>query len=471
MSVIQSSSIQPDISFRNSGGMTGTGRWYWASTFQVCPFELGRIEAKKLIIVHLVVCKSSMIMEVASNISWSCAIATKSPQLSCIFPPSMALPGWWCFWSILEHNFTPFKAFCWCSCQLPHCIGFLPTILPSTKHVAVSFNHLCTLGHGFRRGKFSFWNHMFTPLFSPNVIHIYPLKWMCGVAKPFCPAKYNNTVFHVNRHMPVSSWKLTCIGHPSLQFVCSVLLQWNRFFIYLFIYFLSLLRQSNLLGFFLLVACPTHTNPPGSGLGTGGIVFDKHIDKSTQQMNLKVRSYIRIRIRIRIYLLARRNLLWDILRLPSSRRAALDLYVILTQWRGRGANQPPYAMLHRSSPRYALCLRTMSLAGEHSISSSWSSSWSSAVVTHSMSSSQLAFSRMLLLAVSHSIYSSQLILLHFVVDGFLLWFSFLCFVLFGVFSWQGRYVRSCVSPPATTIQTPVGGKAILCFFFFFFFFF
>ena len=31
---------------------------------------------------------------------------------------------------------------------------------------------------------------------------------------------------------------------------------------------------------FLLVACPTHTNPPGSGLGTGGIVFAKHIDKS-----------------------------------------------------------------------------------------------------------------------------------------------------------------------------------------------
>ena len=34
--------------------------------------------------------------------------------------------------------------------------------------------------------------------------------------------------------------------------------------------------------------------------------------------------------RIRIYLLARRNLLWDILRLPSSRRAALGLYVSLT---------------------------------------------------------------------------------------------------------------------------------------------
>ena len=53
-----------------------------------------------------------------------------------------------------------------------------------------------------------------------------------------------------------------------------------------------------------------------------------------------------IRIRIRIYLLARRNLLWDILRLPSSRRAALGLYVFLTLWRARGANQPPYALLH-----------------------------------------------------------------------------------------------------------------------------
>ena len=55
-----------------------------------------------------------------------------------------------------------------------------------------------------------------------------------------------------------------------------------------------------------------------------------------------------------IYLLACRNLLWDILRLPSSRRAAMGLYVILTLWRGRGANQPPYTLLHRSLPRYAL---------------------------------------------------------------------------------------------------------------------
>ena len=61
--------------------------------------------------------------------------------------------------------------------------------------------------------------------------------------------------------------------------------------------------------------------------------------------------------RRRIHLLARRNLLWDILRLPSSRRAALGLYVILTLWRARGANHPPYAFLHRSSPHYALCRR------------------------------------------------------------------------------------------------------------------
>ena len=62
-----------------------------------------------------------------------------------------------------------------------------------------------------------------------------------------------------------------------------------------------------------------------------------------------------IRIRIRIHLLARRNLLWDILRLLSSRRAALGLYAILTLWRGRGANQPPYALLHIGArPCYAL---------------------------------------------------------------------------------------------------------------------
>ena len=57
---------------------------------------------------------------------------------------------------------------------------------------------------------------------------------------------------------------------------------------------------------------------------------------------------IRIRIRIRILLLAHWNLLWDILRLPSSHsnRAALGLYVILTLWRAQGTNQPPYALLH-----------------------------------------------------------------------------------------------------------------------------
>ena len=70
-----------------------------------------------------------------------------------------------------------------------------------------------------------------------------------------------------------------------------------------------------------------------------------------------------IRIRIRIYLLTRSNLLWDILRLTSSRRAALGLYVIHTLWRGRGANQPPCALLHRCSLRYALRHRKRHVSG------------------------------------------------------------------------------------------------------------
>ena len=72
--------------------------------------------------------------------------------------------------------------------------------------------------------------------------------------------------------------------------------------------------------------------------------------RKTRQLQSPVR-----RIRIRIYSLARRNLLWDILRLLSSRRAVLGLYVILTLWRGRGANQPPYALAFRSSPFYTHC--------------------------------------------------------------------------------------------------------------------
>ena len=68
--------------------------------------------------------------------------------------------------------------------------------------------------------------------------------------------------------------------------------------------------------------------------------------------------YKNIRIRMRIHLLERRNLLWDILRLPSSRRAALGVllyYVILTLWRAQGANQRPYALLHIGARRAIHC--------------------------------------------------------------------------------------------------------------------
>ena len=62
-------------------------------------------------------------------------------------------------------------------------------------------------------------------------------------------------------------------------------------FIYLFIFvavtlFLFFLNLYFFISFLflksLLVACPTHANPPSSGLGTGGILFDKHIDERTQ---------------------------------------------------------------------------------------------------------------------------------------------------------------------------------------------
>ena len=81
-------------------------------------------------------------------------------------------------------------------------------------------------------------------------------------------------------------------------------------------------------------------------IATTEISRTKRAHSPTIKCSSSINKLIFIRIRIRIYLLARRNLLWDILRLLSSRRAALGLYVILTLCRARGANQPPYALLH-----------------------------------------------------------------------------------------------------------------------------
>ena len=66
-------------------------------------------------------------------------------------------------------------------------------------------------------------------------------------------------------------------------------------------------------------------------------------------------SIRRIRIKIRIHLLAHRILLWDILRLPSSRRGAVGLYVNLTLCRGLGVNQPPDALMHIGAHRAMHC--------------------------------------------------------------------------------------------------------------------
>ena len=69
--------------------------------------------------------------------------------------------------------------------------------------------------------------------------------------------------------------------------------------------------------------------------------MNQHLKESQTLVSLTTIT----RGRRRIHLLAHRNLLCDILRLPSSRRAALDLYAILTLLWARGANQPPYALL------------------------------------------------------------------------------------------------------------------------------
>ena len=60
-------------------------------------------------------------------------------------------------------------------------------------------------------------------------------------------------------------------------------------------------------------------------------------------------------IRIRIHLLARRNLLWDILRLPSSRRAALA-YMLISRYDKDGARTSHHMLccIYWSSPHYAL---------------------------------------------------------------------------------------------------------------------
>ena len=68
-----------------------------------------------------------------------------------------------------------------------------------------------------------------------------------------------------------------------------------------------------------------------------------------------VRGTDKEEITIKIHLLACRNLLWDILILPSSYRAALDLYVNLTLWQGWVANQPPYALLYIGARRNTHC--------------------------------------------------------------------------------------------------------------------
>ena len=58
----------------------------------------------------------------------------------------------------------------------------------------------------------------------------------------------------------------------------------NNIFYFYFIFYLFFLFSKS-----LLLACPTHTNPPSSGLSTGGILYDKHIHESKQLYLLTMR--------------------------------------------------------------------------------------------------------------------------------------------------------------------------------------
>ena len=69
------------------------------------------------------------------------------------------------------------------------------------------------------------------------------------------------------------------------------------------------------------------------------------------------RTIMSIRIWIRIHLLACMNLLWDILRLPSSHRAALGHPICHSCAMTSAGREPATTRIaaYRSSPRYALC--------------------------------------------------------------------------------------------------------------------
>ena len=137
-----------------------------------------------------------------------------------------------------------------------------------------------------------------------------------------------------------------------------------------------------------MLACPTHTYPPGSGIGTGGILFEKHIYKSKQLYLLHNEVGIN----------TQHNLL-------HNEAGSNTQHIFFHIEAGSNTQHIFFTMRPR--------------------------------VTHSISSSRMALSRMLLLAVAHSLYFSQCIPLLFAVDEFLLFFrSFFlvfCFVLFSVF--------------------------------------
>ena len=99
----------------------------------------------------------------------------------------------------------------------------------------------------------------------PLFICLYSLKLNNNKHSRFCKVTHTRD-FHGLQLVRINIGVMICFGQGSLHS-----LSVSSFFLFFF--------KS------LLVACPTHTNPPGLGLGTGGILIDEHIDKSTQHMN------------------------------------------------------------------------------------------------------------------------------------------------------------------------------------------
>ena len=85
--------------------------------------------------------------------------------------------------------------------------------------------------------------------------------------------KHNYVIFYTNIYMVIHSLKIKHIVIRLIEQLESIFITIFYLFIFYFIYLFFFFEIGKSQGFFkksFLIACPTHTNPPGSGLGTRG---------------------------------------------------------------------------------------------------------------------------------------------------------------------------------------------------------